>query len=79
MNAISQWSNGQTISKRRMKKCSRNHNRSNVSPESSNGLFWKQDDLILLNISKNISIVFYAETKMKTRKHMKKKKQSKTK
>ena len=30
-----------------------------VSPESSNGAFWKHEDLVLLNISKNVSIVFY--------------------
>ena len=30
-----------------------------VSPKSLNGLFWKQEDLMLLNMGKNISIVFY--------------------
>ena len=30
-----------------------------VSPISSNGLFWKQEDLILLNMGKNVSIIFY--------------------
>ena len=36
-----------------------------VSPRSSNGLFWKQEDLILLKMGKNISVIFYDHAYLK--------------
>ena len=39
-----------------------------VSPRSSNGVFWKQEDLILLNMGRNITILFYDHDYLKHQK-----------